>query len=170
MNEINSITLTIRNDVLRQKFAEVELEAVKRRWEIVTIVYTVLIILYSALNWNDLDSLVVIYSNVSDCYIVFCLFSLLGRYCQKVHNYSLLVLIIARAAWLMFQLQMVLKNDDYVLQLFNYRDATNQALMRVMIATSMLFLTQFNLYLFFIMPFTVVMSFILTSYTNQLYS
>ena len=170
MNEINSITLTIRNDVLRQKFAEVELEAVKRRWEIVTIVYTVLIILYSALNWNDLDSLVVFYSNISDCYIVFCFFSLLGRYCQKVHNYSLLVLIIARAAWLIFQLQMVLKNDDYVLQLFNYRDATNQALMRVMIATSMLFLTQFNLYLFFIMPFTVVMSFILTSYTNQLYS
>ena len=54
-SEINSITLSIRDPILRSKFAKVELLAVKRRWEIATIVFTVLAIITLLLNWGAKD-------------------------------------------------------------------------------------------------------------------
>ena len=56
-SEINSITLTIRDPVLHKKFSKVELLAVKRRWEISTICFTVLAIVTTILNWSSKNKL-----------------------------------------------------------------------------------------------------------------
>ena len=101
-SEINSITLSIRDPILRSKFAKVELLAVKRRWEIATIVFTVLAIITLLLNWGakDQGKAIELIFNIGDVWVLMILFSIFGRIWPPVHNYSVFVLIIVRAAWI----------------------------------------------------------------------
>lgn len=74
----------------------------KRRWEIATIVFTVLAIITLLLNWGakDQGKAIELIFNIGDVWIMMILFSIFGRIWPPVHNYSLFVLLIVRAAWI----------------------------------------------------------------------
>ena len=94
---------------------------------------------------------------------------LLGRFWSKVHHISLIVLVVTRAAWTMAQVQMVINDIDSVSQNFDYYAWSTFLLFRLVVPASMLFLTQFSLYICIVMPFTIVMQCVLLSYTSEVY-
>ena len=85
--------------------------------------------------------------------------SLIGRFWYKIHHASLIVLIVVRACWIMAQVQMVINNVEVVREMFNYYELSTLLLLRVIVPSSMLFVTQFNIYLFIILPLTVITQF-----------
>ena len=143
--------------------------AVKRRWEISTIVFTVLAIITIILNWGGKDKIISLLLSVGDVWIVMILFSVIGRFCQPVHNYSLIVCMVVRGAWVIVQLELVLKNSALVEDYFDYSAWQTNFVVRIVTPLCMLFLTQFNVYLFFILPFTLVMSATITTYTENIF-
>ena len=131
--------------------------AVKRRWEISTIVFTVLAIITIILNWGGgKDKIISLLLGVGDIWVVMILFSVIGRFCQPVHNYSLIVCMVVRGAWVILQLEMVLENSDLIVDYFDYTAWQTNFFVRVITPLCMLFLTQFNLYLFVVLPLTLV--------------
>ena len=98
-SEVNVLTLEIRDKELRQKFEQGELMAVKRRFEISTAIYTVLIIIAVLMNWGNTDRLIVFFAQIGDTYAVLIIFTLLGRKWINVHHYCLLAIILTRAGW-----------------------------------------------------------------------
>ena len=55
--DINAVTLTIRDKSLREKFEEMELDGVKRRWEIFTAFLVGMFILSSIFKISDPEKL-----------------------------------------------------------------------------------------------------------------
>ena len=143
--------------------------AVKRRWEIATIVFTVLAIITIILNWSGKDKIVSLLLSIGDVWVVMILFSIIGRFCLPVHNYSLIVCMVVRGAWVIFQLELVLKNADIMEDYFDYSAWQTNFVVRIVTPLCMLFLAQFNVYLFFILPFTLVMSAAITTYTEKIF-
>ena len=142
---------------------------VKRRWEISTIVFTVLAIITIILNWSGKDKIVSLLLSIGDVWVVMILFSIIGRFCLPVHNYSLIVCMVVRGAWVIFQLELVLKNADIMEDYFDYSAWQTNFVVRIVTPLCMLFLAQFNVYLFFILPFTLVMSAAITTYTEKIF-
>ena len=143
--------------------------AVKRRWEIATIVFTVLAIITIILNWSGKDKIVSLLLSIGDVWVVMILFSIIGRFCLPVHNYSLIVCMVVRGAWVIFQLELVLKSADIMEDYFDYSAWQTNFVVRIVTPLCMLFLAQFNVYLFFILPFTLVMSAAITTYTEKIF-
>ena len=143
--------------------------AVKRRWEIATIVFTVMAIITIILNWSGKDKIVSLLLSIGDVWVVMILFSIIGRFCLPVHNYSLIVCMVVRGAWVIFQLELVLKNADIMEDYFDYSAWQTNFVVRIVTPLCMLFLAQFNVYLFFILPFTLVMSAAITTYTEKIF-
>ena len=150
------VTLRIRDRELGEKFVQEELKAVKGRWETCTLIFIVFFILTLLVKWNDKDGLKEFLFITSDAFIVFCVMCLLGRFWPKVHHASLVLLLLVRAGWMVAQMHMVINEVQSVRDMFNYYDWSTFMLLRVVVPASMLFLTQFNLYLFVVLPLTLV--------------
>ena len=101
MKDVNMVDLKIRDNVLRKKFSDEELLAVKYRWEVSTIVFISLFVLNLLAQWNDKEKLKVSLFSIADLLLVFCFMGLLGRFLPKVHHASLIVLVMVRAGWAM---------------------------------------------------------------------
>lgn len=142
---------------MRKKFTDDELKAVKFRWEVCTVVLLLVLILTVIIQWNDKDKLKSFLMSMTDLFIVFIALSLLGRFWPKVHHLSLIILVVMRAGWTMAQVQMVINEVSPVNELFDYYAWSTFLLLRVVVPASLLFLTQFNLYFYIIMPFIMVM-------------
>ena len=169
ITDINLVTLRIRDKALEEKFVQEELKAVKHRWETCTIIFIVMFIFTLMVQWNDKDKLKEFLFNITDAFLVFCLMCLLGRFWLKVHHASLVVLILVRVGWLAAQMHMVINEVEQVQDMFNYYDWSTFALLRVIVPASLLFLTQFNLYLFVVLPLTLITQFGMISYVEKVF-
>ena len=54
-------------------------------------------------------------------------------------------------------------------ELYIYYSQSSLLLMQVVVPASLLFLTQYNLYLYIVLPITVIMQIWLVSYTDEVY-
>ena len=97
------MTLHIRDKALREKFQDIELTAVKRRWEICTAIFFAAMLFVAILGFNDWDQLTRFYIQMGDIAISLSLMAILGRKCKKAHHYSVFVLIFLRAVWTILQ-------------------------------------------------------------------
>lgn len=119
-SEINSISLTIRDRALQNKFINVELLAVKQRWEISTVVFTVVLVIYCGLNWNEKHDILSFFVSVGDLFITLVLFSIIGIYCPKVHRVSVFALILVRSAYILAQIELVQRDVSFLKENFDY--------------------------------------------------
>ena len=93
---------------------------------------------------------------VGDCWVVFVLFAIIGRKWAKVHHFSLIALIIVRAAFTIVQVQLFMRDVEPLNKKFDIFSWHTNSMLRVMVPTSMLFLTDFRQYIYVIFPLTLV--------------
>lgn len=163
------LTLDIRNKELRQKFYRGELEAVKYRWEVCTVIYAILTIISALFNWGDMDALLVLVCQIGDNLVVLLLFSMLGRTWITAHHFSLIAMILTRCCWSYAQIYMVTNDIEPMAKYFDYFSWSQAMVQRVMVPASMLFMTKFKYYLYVILPLSFVMQYILISQAKQVY-
>ena len=92
-SDVNPITLHIKDKVMQEEFEAFQLNLVKRRWNILTLLFTVTAPLLGLMSIGDPSSIIGFLLNLGDCAVVGIIMSLLGWKCTKVHHYSLSVLI-----------------------------------------------------------------------------
>ena len=150
--------MKIRDGVLRKQFASNELVAVKRRWELCTIIYTIAFALALLMYWqrDSPDQMIKFILEVSDCWIVFVLFAIIGRKWAKVHHFSLMILIIVRAAFTIVQVQLFMRDVEPLNEKFDIFSYHMNSILQVMVPISMLFLTDFRQYVYVIFPLTLI--------------
>ena len=90
---MNPITLSIKDKALQEEFELSQLNSVKRRWNILTLLFILTAPLIGLMNIGEPNSIVGFLLNLGDCAVVGIIMSLLGWKCTKVHHYSLSVLI-----------------------------------------------------------------------------
>ena len=92
-SDVHPITLRIRDKVLREEFEEQQLMLVKKRWNILTVVFLLSALLVCLTSINDSKAILGFTFITGDCVVVGIVMSLLGMKWKKVHNYSLALLI-----------------------------------------------------------------------------
>ena len=107
---------------MRQKFANDELQFVKKRWELCTLIYSILTIFLLLFYWTGGDSGKIIETllAIGDVFFVLVIFSILGRKWIRVHHYSLPAIVLVRCATAIIQLQMMLNNVEPLSNKFDY--------------------------------------------------
>ena len=170
LNDVHFVTLEIKNENARQKFNQQELMAVKNRWEACTLLLLGFIFISIIVQWNEKQKLLDLLFAIIDITLVFFLMALLGRFWKNVHHFSLLMLVLARATYMMLQIVLLSEGNQFVAEMFNYYGWSTAMFVQVIVPASLLFLTQFRLYLYTIMPFSIVLHTIMVSYTEQVYA
>ena len=84
---------------MREKFWNLELLAVKRRWELVTIIYAIVMVLYTLTLIGDYKAMAEVWNSSGDNFVVLIVFSILGLKWASVHHYSLVAICVARTIW-----------------------------------------------------------------------
>ena len=151
------MTLTIKDKSLREKFEELELEGVQRRWEIATAIFLTLHLLNLIFKIKDVDRIVYDQLNDGGISVGFVIFTLLGRKWKHVHHYSILVYIFGRAFWTMVNIHLKRNDVEPFASNFNYILTVTASLLRAVTPVSLLFLTHWKLFLCFIFPFSIIM-------------
>ena len=142
--DVNQVTLTIRDQSLREKYEEMELEGVKCRWEIFTAIFLVATVLSSLSNINEKDKLTYDYLKAIDVLVIFTLMTIIGRKWKYAHHYSALVFIFMRGAWILIHVQ--LKRGDALTfaNNFNFLTTVTATVIRAVTPVSLLFLTRWK--------------------------
>lgn len=96
---VNPFTLRIRDKELREKFWKIELLQVKKRFELCSIIYIVMMTIGSIADMNDPEALAELWNISGDTIAILIIFSIIGFKWPYVHHYSLVALCVARAAW-----------------------------------------------------------------------
>ena len=91
---MNPITLRIKDKALQEEFEGHQLKLVKRRWNILTLLFILTAPFLGLMSIGDSDSIISFALNLGDCVVVGIIMSLLGWKCTKVHHFSLSVLIL----------------------------------------------------------------------------
>ena len=85
--------------------------------------------------------------SIGDIYIALVIFSIIGHFCPKVHNYSLYFIVIFRAVWVLVQFEMIVRNYEIVQKQYDISFLSSDSMIRVVTPCCMLFLSRFKLYL-----------------------
>ena len=96
---MNPITLRIKDKDLQEEFEVHQLNLVKRRWNILTLLFILTAPLLGLMHIGDPEENISFLLNLGDCVVVGIIMSLLGWKCTKVHNYSLSVLILVHGIY-----------------------------------------------------------------------
>lgn len=124
----------------------------KTRWDVVTIIFTVLLVINTFLNWGNENDIVTFFMGIGDLFVVLVIFSVIGIFCPGVHRFSVLVLILARSAWIILQIELVKRGEPIIKENFDYSAWQSNFVIRVVTPTCMLFLPQFDVFLYLILP------------------
>ena len=117
---MNPITLRIKDKTLQDEFEAIQLNLVKRRWNILTLLFIFTAPLLALMKIGDPDSLIGFLLNLGDCVVVGVIMSLLGWKCTKVHNYSLSVLIFVHGINSIVQTYLLSRESELIDQYTNF--------------------------------------------------
>ena len=108
---------------MQEEFELLQLNLVKRRWNILTLLFTLTAPLLGLMSIGDPNSIIGFLLNLGDCVVVGIIMSLLGCKYAKVHNYSLSVLIFVHGIYAIVQTYLLAYKSE--IQLDEYTDLTS---------------------------------------------
>ena len=96
--------------------------------------------------------------------------TILGWKWLFLHHYSLYVIIIVRAIYLMIQVQMLIEEVEPFPKYFDYHSWSTSLMLRIFLPSSLLFLTRWKPFLIFLVPFVVIAQIIFVTNIEKVYS
>ena len=154
--------LVIRDQETRRRFLQIELLAVKKRWEICTIFYVLMTILGALMSVGSSETFSELLGQTADCLVVFVALSLLGLKQPKVHRYSLVVLCVVRTLWIGTKVQLLyFQMEESPLCFITHSPDSYMTLGTIFIPAGMLFMLSFRYYVCYLLPLLCVSTIVL---------
>ena len=167
--DINPFTLEIRDKTLSKEFNALELEQVKKRWELVAIFVVIMTVLTLLASKDDKKKALAFIITVADLVIVFTIVAIIGKKCTSIYYAALPIIVIARCCWATIQVHIVMSGFEPLAESIGLEPFLDSLIVRIFAPCCMIFMINFKTFLCLVLPPTILAIGYINTQTEELY-